>query len=111
MKTTKLILGLVVGLGFTNLAWAGMDMKCASQENSQCFMMPKSTQDSKANVTWIGPACCYPADNIKADVSSQNSRASLTQVGKADAKKIGTTMTTYSEKGADVRSTEVQVTN
>jgi hypothetical protein len=110
MKKVLLVTGLVLSLGTTNVLLAGSAAKCEMPPASKCFMMPKSDQSSRENLTWIGPACCYAADNIKADVSGQNSRASTLSVGGATAQKVGTTTIRYSEKGADTREATVDVT-
>ncbi len=105
---TKII--AIIGLATASFAFAGSTTeKCPMPPASECFMMP-STQHSKANLVWIGPACCVPADNITADVSSLNSKHAVLSVGGATAEKIGTTTIVYSEKGGDFRVKDIQVT-
>jgi len=100
MKITKIIAGIVSLTGAT-LAYAG--------SSADCTMMPGSSQNTRENLVWIGPVCCYPADNIKADVSSQNSRYALTNPAKS-AQTIGKTTIVYSSRGEDVRESTIAVT-
>lgn len=110
MNKTLIITGLALSLGVTHALVAGTKEKCEMPPASKCFMMPKSDQSSRENLTWIGPACCYAADNIKADVSGQNSRAAASSVGDATAEKVGSTTVKYSERGGDVRVKTVEAT-
>jgi hypothetical protein len=101
MKKTLIVTTLAVGLSMT--AFAAPD--CTMPPASKCFMMPDA-QSSRQNITWISPTCCLAADNIKADVSSLNSKAGVLTSGKtAEAK--GKTTVTYSTRGGDIRTSTV----
>lgn len=109
MKKNSLIIGLAFSLSITTLGFANDSSSCSAVSESKCFMMP-TTQDSRANLTWIGPVCCRATDNMKADLSSQNSRHGVIATGKATATQIGTITTVYSEKGSDSRVATIAVT-
>jgi hypothetical protein len=105
MKTMTMIGTLTIALAGSVFAESA---SCNMPADATCSMMPSSRQNSRENVTWIAPACCKPAQNISADVSSQNSRQAVLSSGRSTAK-IGAIANVYAEKGSQVFVREVEV--
>lgn len=104
MKT--MIIAATVTLAFGSFSFAG-EATCPMPPASKCPMMPDSSQNSRENLVYVAANCCKPGNNIKADISTQNSRQAVLTSGSVSPK-TGTTFTVYSEKGARFIQKEVE---
>lgn len=78
---------------------------CKMPPDPSCDMQPNG-QNSRDKLVWQGPLCCLPGDNVKADVSTQNTRYSLTNPTKPGYV-WGESKITYSKKGGSVKEGKV----